>query len=94
MFREVRVGLILGIFYGILLALAGVLFTRQPVVGLVAGLAICINMTLAAVMGTFLPLIAARFKVDPAVASGPFIASSLDVVGATVFFLISYLLLL
>jgi len=94
MFREVRVGLILGIFYGILLALAGVLFTRQTVVGLVAGLAICINMTLAAVMGTFLPLIAARFKVDPAVASGPFIASSLDVVGATVFFLISYLLLL
>lgn len=94
LFREVRVGLLLGLCYGFLLALAGILFTRQLYVGLVAGLAICINMTLAAVMGTFLPMIAARFKVDPAVASGPFIASSLDVVGATVFFLISYLLLL
>jgi magnesium transporter len=92
-YRESRVGLMLGVAYGILLALAGFLFTRELHVGIVAGIAICVNMTLAAVMGTFLPLIAARFKVDPAVASGPFIASSIDAIGSTIFFMTAYLLI-
>ena len=93
-FRELRVGLLLGVTYGVLLALAGFIFTGDKKVGMVAGIAMCVNMTLASVLGTFLPLIAAKFKVDPAVASGPFIATSIDVVGATIFFLISYLILI
>lgn len=93
-FRESKVGLLLGVTYGVLLALAGMLFTREIYVGVVAGIAICINMILASVLGTFLPLIAAKFKVDPAVASGPFIATSIDVFGATIFFLIAYLLII
>jgi len=92
-FRESRVGLLLGLTYGVLLALAGMLFTREVYVGIVAGIAICANMTLAAVIGTFLPLIAAKFKVDPAVASGPFIASSIDAIGSTIFFLTAYWLI-
>ncbi|OGP52147.1 MAG: magnesium transporter [Deltaproteobacteria bacterium RBG_13_43_22] len=92
-FRESRVGLLLGVTYGILLALAGIVFTREGYVGVVAGIAMCVNMILASVLGTFLPLIAAKFKIDPAVASGPFIATSIDVVGATIFFLIAYVLL-
>ena len=92
-FRELRVGLLLGVTYGILLALAGMAFTRDFHVGLVAGIAICVNMALAAMMGTFLPLIAAKFKVDPAVASGPFIASSIDALGSTIFFLTAYFLI-
>jgi magnesium transporter len=91
--RESRVGLLLGIAYGILLALAGMAFTRDVYVGIVAGISIFANMTIAAVVGTFLPLIAARFKADPAVASGPFIASSLDAIGSTIFFLTAYLLI-
>ena len=92
-FRESRVGLLLGLTYGVLLALAGMLFTREVYVGIVAGIAICANMTVAAVIGTFLPLIAAKFKVDPAVASGPFIASGIDAVGSTIFFLTAYWLI-
>ena len=91
--RELRVGLLLGATYGVLLALAGMAFTRDVHVGLVAGIAICANMALAAMMGTFLPLIAAKFKVDPAVASGPFIASSIDAIGSTIFFLTAYFLI-
>ena len=92
-FRESRVGLLLGATYGVLLALAGMVFTRELYVGIVAGVAICANMTVAAVMGTFLPLIAAKFKVDPAVASGPFIASSIDAIGSTIFFMTAYFLI-
>jgi magnesium transporter len=93
-FRELRVGLLLGVTYGILLALAGIIFTSDFHVGIVAGIAMCANMILASILGSFLPLIAAKFKVDPAVASGPFIATSIDVVGATIFFLIAYLILI
>jgi magnesium transporter len=92
-FRELRVGLLLGATYGVLLALAGMAFTRDIHVGMVAGIAICANMALAAMMGTFLPMIAAKFKVDPAVASGPFIASSIDAIGSTIFFLTAYFLI-
>ena len=53
----------------------------------------CANMTLASVLGTFLPLIAAKFKVDPAVASGPFIATSIDAIGSTIFFMTAYFLI-
>jgi magnesium transporter len=93
-FREFRVGLLLGVAYGIILALAGILFTGDFHVGVVAGMAMCANMILASILGSFLPLIAAKFKVDPAVASGPFIATSIDVVGASVFFMIAYLILI
>ena len=93
-FRESRVGLLLGVTYGVLLAVAAMIFFGEIKVGIVAGIAMSMNMIIASVMGTFLPLIAAKFKVDPAVASGPFIATSIDVIGATIFFLTAYLLII
>jgi magnesium transporter len=56
--------------------------------------AMCGNMTLAAVVGTFLPLIATKLRIDPAVASGPFVTTSIDVLGVTLFFLTAALLIL
>ena len=54
----------------------------------------CGNMTLAAVVGTFLPLIASKLRIDPAVASGPFVTTSIDVLGVTLFFVTAALLIL
>ena len=93
-FKEIRIGLVLGIAYGILLAVVGWLLNENLSLGLVVGIAMCVNMTLAAVVGTFLPLLAVKLKIDPAVASGPFVTTSIDILGITIFFLTAYLLII
>jgi magnesium transporter len=93
-FKEIRVGLLLGIAYGFLLALVGWFLNKSLILGVAVGVAMCGNMTLAAVVGTFLPLIATKLRIDPAVASGPFVTTSIDVLGVTLFFLTAALLIL
>ncbi|MBS3808315.1 MAG: magnesium transporter, partial [Bacteroidales bacterium] len=38
-------------------------------------------MVIAAFMGTIAPIILDKFKVDPAVATGPFVTTSIDILG-------------
>ena len=85
-FKETRVGMLLGMAYGMLLALVGWVFNNDMIIGLTVGIAICANMTLAAVVGTFLPLLAVKLRIDPAVASGPFVTTSIDIIGVTLYF--------
>lgn len=93
LYKEIRVGLLLGMTYGLLLAGVGYLLNGNIIMGLVVGIAICTNMTMAAVVGTFLPFIMVKLHFDPAVASGPFITTSIDILGITLFFLTADLLL-
>ena len=85
--KEIRIGLLLGLAYGLLLALVGWYFYEEASLGLVVGISMCANMTMAAVVGTFLPLIAVKMKVDPAVASGPFVTTSIDILGVSFYFI-------
>ncbi|MGQ4808213.1 Magnesium transporter MgtE [Candidatus Entotheonellaceae bacterium PAL068K] len=64
-----------------------------PVFGLVVGGATCISMTTAATLGGLLPLVFARLRIDPAVASGPFL-TTMDISGLTVYLLTAKVLLL
>jgi magnesium transporter len=93
-FKEIRVGLLLGVAYGVLLALVGWFLNKNLTIGAVVGIAMCGNMTLAAVVGTFLPLIAVKLKIDPAVASGPFVTTSIDVLGITLYFITASLFII
>ena len=93
-FKEIRVGLLLGIAYGVLLALVGWFLNQNITIGVVVGIAMCANMTLAAVVGTFLPLIAVKLRIDPAVASGPFVTTSIDVLGITLYFVTASLFII
>ena len=89
--KEIRVGLLLGTFYGILLgAVASTkLIDAPPRLGLVVGLAICASMVLATSIGTLVPILLRKIDVDPAIASGPFVTTSIDVLGILVYFLIA-----
>jgi len=92
--KEIRIGLLLGLAYGVLLALVGWFLYRNASLGLVVGIAMCANMTMAAVVGTFLPLIAVKMNIDPAVASGPFVTTSIDILGVTFYFITASLFVL
>ena len=53
--------------------------------GVIVGLAMSLNMTIATMIGTCTPLILKKMKIDPAVASGPVIATTIDVIGLAVY---------
>ena len=93
-FKELRVGLLLGSFFGIILGvLALVGFSEVSKLGLVVGLAVLFSMTLAATVGTIVPLILRRLDIDTAVATGPFVTTTIDICGVCVYFLIAKLIL-
>ena len=91
LFKEIRVGLILGVLYGILLGLFAIVrfLDISPILGLVVGLSICASMLIAATIGSLVPLILDRFDIDPAVATGPFVTTAIDILGVALYFIIA-----
>jgi len=94
-FKEMRVGVMLGTFYGLILGIAAYFtYGDQPIqLGLVVGLSVLFAMALAATVGTFVPLILKRLDIDAAVATGPFVTTSIDIFGVFAYFLIAKLLM-
>jgi len=91
LFKEIRVGLCLGISYGLLLGgLAYARFGAQvrqfPLLGAVVGLGICASMTIAATIGTLIPLALKRLGFDPAIATGPFVSTTTDMLASLTYF--------
>lgn len=85
-FREMLVGLFIGALFGVLVAAVTWGWRDNVYLGLVVGLAMLINMTMATIVGTFTPFALKSFNIDPAVASGPVIATTIDIMGLTVYF--------
>jgi len=79
--RELLVGLFNGVAFAVIMAV--VVFARFGIadLGFVIALAMIINLIAAALGGILIPPALARIKVDPAVASGPFVTTITDVVG-------------
>jgi len=93
-FKEMRVGLLLGSFYGLLLGVLAYFGYSDPAnFGLVIGLSVLFAMTLASTVGTFVPLILRRLDIDAAIATGPFVTTAIDILGVCGYFLIAKLLL-
>lgn len=93
--KELRVGLILGSSYGVLLGVMIEIFyqTSGIRVGLVAALGICLAMILATIMGSVAPIVLNKLDIDPAIATGPFVSTSIDILGLLIYFSIATLLL-
>jgi magnesium transporter len=92
--REGRVGISLGAIYGVLLGAVAYVWQGTPMLGLVVGSAICASMTVAAVLGGLLPLVFARIGIDPAVASGPFLTTAIDIIGLAMYLFAAQVFLL
>lgn len=86
LFRETVVGVLVGVFSGLMVAGIAVLWQKIPTLGLVVGTAMTITLTTAAIIGTLIPLTLNRLGKDPAVASGPFITTALDISGLFIYF--------
>jgi magnesium transporter len=92
--HELGTALLLGVFFAVGLAAIAVLLGLSPSrLPVVVGVGIFTSILIAATLGTFLPLLFDRIGVDPAIASGPFVTTSADVLGLLSFFLIAFQLL-
>ncbi len=89
-FKEMKVGMILGIIYGIFLGVVAYLgFAEPAMLGVVVGLSIFFCMTMSATVGTLIPLVLKRFDIDAAIATGPFVTTSIDILGVLMYFYIA-----
>jgi magnesium transporter len=88
---------VVAVFNGIIaaaFAFLGTLFLQhESNISLVMSLSIFSIVMLASLMGTITPLVLNRLKINPAIASGPFITTTNDLLGYGVYFLIVYWLL-
>jgi magnesium transporter len=50
-------------------------------------------MSVAALVGSLVPMLFARIHVDPAVATGPFVTTAIDIISVYFYFQISAILL-
>jgi magnesium transporter len=85
--REVRMGLMLGTILGVIGLLRAVFVGHSGGGGMAAavGLSLVACVTFGSVVGALLPLGIKRLGFDPAVSSGPFIASLVDVCGIMIY---------
>ena len=94
--KEIIVGGILGALYGILVGFAAEFITGNELenLGLVVGLSIACSMTIATAVGSSVPIILQKLNFDPAISTGPFVTTAIDILGVALYFIIASSILL
>ncbi len=83
--KELRVGLLNGLLWALIVATLSTLWFGNPGLGLVIGAAMVINLFLAAGTGFLVPMTLRRFGIDPAIASTVLLTAITDAMGFFVF---------
>jgi magnesium transporter len=91
--KELCIGLILGIVYGLFIAAVAQFSYRTLMLAISVGLALMSSMTIAALVGSLVPMIMARINIDPAVATGPFVTTAIDIISVFFYFILATTLL-
>lgn len=91
--QEFSVGFLVGLVCSIIAAFVSFFIQRDITLSMVVGIAMWANMITAASIGTLVPLIFKRIGVDPAVASAPFITTTIDITGLSIYFTLTTILL-
>lgn len=91
--KEITVAMISGTIISCFLFLYHSLMYGEYLVGLAIAISIIVVLLFAAILGTLVPLILHKNKIDPAIATGPFITTTNDVFGIMIYFEIARLIL-
>lgn len=87
LFKEVRVGLLMGAVYGLIAGATAVVILTDLnfYLGMVVFFAMMTAMMTAAVLGVIAPSLLKRLDFDPAIASGPFVTTLNDIAGVIIY---------
>lgn len=92
MTREGQVGILLGLLFACLLGLYG--GGRYGIeIGLAVASSVALSIAAAAAIGGAIPLALNRLGADPAIATGPFVTTAVDILAILIYFNISRLML-
>ncbi|MCE2951826.1 MAG: magnesium transporter [Alphaproteobacteria bacterium] len=83
--KEVRVALIVGGGFAICCGGLASLWLMDSALGMVLAASLFLDMIWAAFAGALVPIVIDRFKLDPAISSGPIITTSTDIFGFAIF---------
>ncbi len=91
--KELSVAMISGTIISSFLFLYHSFMYEQYLVGLAISISMFVVILFAATLGTVVPLVLNKNKIDPAIATGPFITTTNDVFGIMIYFWIAKMIL-
>ncbi len=84
--KEMFTGLFIGLTMGVLAGARAIIMNKNPLLAITVGIAMVVTVFIATTLGAILPLLFKKMKLDPALMSGPFITSIVDIVSLFVYF--------
>ena len=93
LFHEIGVGFMVGLVCSLLVAGMSYAMKGRMMLSVIVGISMWANILTAATIGTIVPLIFKRIGVDPAVASAPFITTTIDITGLTIYFTLATIMM-
>jgi magnesium transporter len=90
--KELGVGLINGLICSTLILGYNLLISESWALAATVSVALITVILCASFLGTFVPLMMNRFKINPALATGPFVTTLNDIIGISIYFVVGRLL--
>ncbi|UTR11679.1 magnesium transporter [Evansella sp. LMS18] len=92
--REFGTGLMLGLICAaVLIVIVPIIYPGQLMLGFIVAVSIFLTLSIATIIGAVVPVAINKLKLDPAIASGPFITTVNDILGLLIYFSIATALL-
>ena len=91
--KELRVAMISGITIALIVFGFHSIISEEYRAGLAIATSLIVVVIFAGTLGTLIPMMLNRYKIDPAIATGPFITTTNDVFGILLYFTIAKLIL-
>jgi len=90
LWKELRVGLINGFVCSAIILAVSLLFHMDLSLCITASIALFFVILFASFFGTWIPMTLNRFKIDPALATGPFVTTLNDIFGLIIYFTVGH----
>lgn len=92
--KELSLGLLNGTILSLILMLGSYFLLGMEIrIGITVTIALFSVIIIASLIGTFIPIMLDKYGIDPALATGPFITTSNDILGIIIYFSIAKLIL-
>ena len=83
--REILTGFLMGLICGLVVGVVANILQGEIILGVVVASSMFIAITVAATVGALMPLVLESLKIDPAIASGPFVTTANDITGLLIY---------
>ncbi|TYB31444.1 MAG: magnesium transporter [Candidatus Mcinerneyibacterium aminivorans] len=83
--RELSVAFIMSIVVAAIISSIAVIWHGKYVLGIILGISMILGITASSFVGTVTPFLMKKFKIDPAIATGPFVTTANDAMGIVIY---------